>query len=92
MHVIISDWYPFRYQPILRRAPETFLIGERDFAGCMRFQRFRQFLNGGQLMNEDDTLPQVPPWVLRGGWPGDLRQDIEGRMSDMFRGKMTMKA
>ena len=89
MHVVISEWYPFVYQPILRRAPEAFLIGERDYAGCMRFRKFRQFLRGAGFVFEGGILPQVPSWVMKGGWPGDLRQDVEGRMSDTFCGKMT---
>lgn len=64
------------------------MIGERDYAGRMRFRKIRQFVPRGTLLREGDLVLQVPPWVTKGSWPSDLRQDIEGRISDMFCGKM----
>ena len=88
MHFVIGDWYPFILQPVLRWYMEAFLVGERDYTGHMRFGSVRQYTQLGKLMRSGTFVPRVPPHRLRGHWPTDLRQNIEGRISDLFCGKM----
>ncbi|KAJ9266248.1 hypothetical protein DTO021C3_7000 [Paecilomyces variotii] len=88
LHVAIGNWFPFSPQPILPWALEAYLIGERDYVGCMRFRKIRQFTQRGRLMREGNFVPRVPSHLMKGVWPNDLRQDIESRISDLFCGKM----
>lgn len=81
LHVAIGNWFPFSLQPILPWFLEAYLLGERDYAGCMRFRKIRQFTQGGRLMREGNFVPRVPPHLMKEGWPNDLRQDIESRIS-----------
>ncbi|KAJ5918559.1 hypothetical protein N7466_010551 [Penicillium verhagenii] len=88
LHIDIGDWYPYRVDRSFRWPLGAFVIGERDYAGRMRFRKIRQFVPSGTLLREGDLVVEVPPWVTKGSWPSGLRQDMEGRISDMFCGKM----
>ncbi|CAI7610908.1 unnamed protein product [Penicillium bialowiezense] len=90
-HFVIGDWFPFRLPPVLKWYMEAFLVGERDYTGHMRFSNVRNYLQHGKLMRSGTFVPRVPLHQLKGHWPVDLRQDIEGRIGDHFGGKMMRK-
>lgn len=91
LHFVISDWFPSRLPPVFRWYTDAFLVGERDYTGHMRFSNVWHHLQLGKLMRSGNFVPQVPPHQLKGHWPTDLRQDIEGRIGDLFCGKMLRK-
>ena len=66
---------------------EAFVVGERDSVGQMRFDKLWQYTQVGVLMFSGSLVPRVPPHQLRGHWPANLRQDVEGRISDLFCGR-----
>ncbi|KAJ5080886.1 hypothetical protein N7456_013596 [Penicillium angulare] len=62
LYITIGNWHP--HTPGWRASffVEAYLIGERDYAGRMRFRKIRQFTDLGKSRREGDLAPRVPPW------------------------------
>ncbi|CAG8101047.1 unnamed protein product [Penicillium olsonii] len=87
VHFVLGDLFPFKRPPNIRSHMEAFVVGERDSVGQMRFDKLWQYTQVGVLMFSGSLVPRVPPHQLRGHWPANLRQDVEGRISDLFCGR-----
>ncbi|KAJ5146510.1 uncharacterized protein N7515_001074 [Penicillium bovifimosum] len=87
-HFIVGDWFPFGLPSCKMFHEEAFLVGERDYMGHMRFSNIWHQMQHGELMRLGTFVQRIPPHELKERWPTNLREDIEGRIGNLFWGKL----